>query len=187
MEFWLGRETLSHLQQPKLEQKVAELFERFRDSVYHYVIGIVSNPAEAEEVTQEAFLRLYCCLLKGVAIDNCRAWIFRVAHNLAIDFHRKSGPGEPMDSAIWDDACAHNPDPRPDPEQDLLNHERQQQFRAAVSRLSPQERHCLDLRAEGLRYREIAEVLGLPLSAVENSMERIVKKIRKQIYEQPSV
>jgi RNA polymerase sigma-70 factor (ECF subfamily) len=181
--FVLEQGSLSQVRQPLLEQKVSDLFDLLRDSVYRYVVGIVSSPAEAEELTQESFLQFYRCLLKGTAVDNCRAWIFRVAHNLAIDLQRKKGRYEPMNPTIWDEACEYHPDPQPDPEQDLLKQEAEQRFHRAVARLSAQERQCLDLRAEGLRYREIAEVFGLSRSAVENIMDRIVKKIRQEIYE----
>src|SRR5436190_2092812 len=65
-----------------IDQKVTELFEHLRDSVYRYLIVLTGNPAEAEEVTQEAFLKLCQCLQKGQTISHARTWVFRVAHNL---------------------------------------------------------------------------------------------------------
>ncbi|MBK7598140.1 MAG: sigma-70 family RNA polymerase sigma factor [Acidobacteria bacterium] len=57
-------------------------------------------------------------------------------------------------------------DVKPDAEQRLLANERQRQLRAVMMQLSPQQRHCLFLRAEGLNYREIGEVLGIGISTV---------------------
>ena len=69
----------------KLEQKVTGYFEQWRDPVYRYVVAAFGNSAQAEDVTQEAFLQLYRCLHAGQSIGNARAWVFRVAHNLAVN------------------------------------------------------------------------------------------------------
>jgi RNA polymerase sigma-70 factor (ECF subfamily) len=71
----------------------------------------------------------------------------------------------------------------PEAETSLLRAERNRQVRGALALLSSQERHCLELRAEGLRYREIAEVLGLNISTVTTFVVRAVKKIARQVHE----
>src|SRR3984893_6810424 len=72
-----------------LQQRVTKIFELLRDPVYRYLFRVLDNPHEAEDLTQEVFLRLYMYLHKGQTVTNIRAWVFRVAHNLAIDQHRK--------------------------------------------------------------------------------------------------
>src|SRR6266516_3354255 len=73
-----------------LEEKVGQLFELLRDPVYLYLIAVLGNSAEAEDITQETFLRLYRALHRGQSITNVRFWLFRVAHNLAFDQREKS-------------------------------------------------------------------------------------------------
>ena len=73
----------------RLEQKVSELFELLRDPIYRYVCRLIRKRAEAEDLTQETFLRLYDSLQKGHAMGNVRPWLYRVAHNLAIDWLRR--------------------------------------------------------------------------------------------------
>ena len=68
-----------------LEEKVSQLFELLRDPVYLYLTAVLGSPAEAEDITQETFLRLYRALHRGQVINNVRFWLFRVAHNLAFD------------------------------------------------------------------------------------------------------
>ena len=68
-----------------LEEKVSQLFELLRDPVYLYLTAVLGNSAEAEDITQETFLRLYRALHRGQVINNVRFWLFRVAHNLAFD------------------------------------------------------------------------------------------------------
>jgi len=73
-----------------LEEKVGELFELLRDPIYLYLMAMLGNPAEAEDVTQETFLRLYRALHRGQSITNVRFFLFRVAHNLAFDLREKT-------------------------------------------------------------------------------------------------
>src|SRR6516164_7253385 len=68
-----------------LDQKISELFDSSREAVYRYVMTIVGSPAVAEEVTQEAFINLYNYLRSGQSVGHYRAWIFRAAHNLALN------------------------------------------------------------------------------------------------------
>ena len=66
-----------------LEEKVGQLFELLRDPLYLYLKAAIGDAAEAEDITQETFLRLYRELHGGRTINNVRFWVFRVAHNLA--------------------------------------------------------------------------------------------------------
>ena len=67
-----------------LQDQVSRLFEEARDDVYRYLLTLGLYPPQAQEATQEVFLRLYVTLRKGEEIQNPRAWIFRVAHNLGL-------------------------------------------------------------------------------------------------------
>ena len=69
------------------------------------------------------------------------------------------------------------------PEQDLLERERLTRFHRAVENLSDQQRRCLHLRLEGLRYPEIAAVLGISASAVGEFLRRAIVRLRKVTHE----
>ncbi len=131
----------------------------------------------AEEIAQETFLRLYEALRKGLETANARAWTFRVARNLWVDsrreFRRYAPPGPHLASRL-NQALR---DSKPDPEQWLLERERVQLVQAEMMRLTPLQRECMRLRAQGLPYREIAETLGVPMPsavyAVRGGIERL--------------
>lgn len=167
----------------KLEQKVTQLFETLREPVYRYLVATFSNPAEAEEITQEAFLRLYRHLHSGQAINDVRSWIFRVAHNLAVDALKNNKHFTPNDPAAWNEICQLIVDPSLDPEQVVLQREKYERLHAALNQLSPQQRQCLHLRAEGFRYREIAEILEIDISSVVEFLRRGIKRLIAQINE----
>ena len=183
-ELSLDEKLLRSIQVPsKLKERVGELFELLQGPVYRYLVGILEDSTEAEDLTQEAFLRLYLAVRKGETIGSIRPWIFRVAHNLAVDQQRKGRHTGTLDQDQLDLTCDRTPDSSPDAEQRVLIKEQHQRIQSALARLSPQERRCLDLRTEGLRYREIAETLGIRVSTVVNFLERGIVKIMRQIHE----
>jgi DNA-directed RNA polymerase specialized sigma24 family protein len=71
-----SKEVLQERQTTELEAKVSELFLAFKLPVYRYLLGVLGNRDDAEEMTQDVFLSLYGTLQKGTRIDNVRAWIF---------------------------------------------------------------------------------------------------------------
>ena len=105
-----------------------------------------------------------------------RAWIFRVAHNLAIDQQRKSRQLEPVDASVQTEAW----DLTPSADQEILIQERHKRLRQALVSLSSQERHCLELRAEGLSYREIADIFKMRLPTLVKYFGRIMRKLVKE-------
>jgi RNA polymerase sigma-70 factor (ECF subfamily) len=167
----------------KLNQKITQMYELWRDSVYRYLVLATGNYAEAEEITQEAFLQLFRCLLGGQDIRNARAWIFRVAHNFAINRRASEKYLVAMDAASWERLCVLHRDPGLDPEQSVLEEEYQQRLKTAFKLLPAQQQQCLLLRAEGFRYEQISGILGISPSNVAQSLHRGIKKLMRDHYE----
>jgi RNA polymerase sigma-70 factor, ECF subfamily len=160
------------------QERVTRAFEDAREDVYHYLLTFGLSPPLAQEAAQEVFLRLYVALENGDAIQNMRAWVFRVAHNLGIDMRTKWQPSrlEPEREAALRDTARTI-------EADLIERERMEQLSCAWKTLSPQQRQCLHLRAEGLRYREIAEAMGISISSVREFLGRAVLKLQRSVHE----
>jgi RNA polymerase sigma-70 factor (ECF subfamily) len=161
------------------EQSLPQLFTELRDPLCRYLLSLGLKPAEAEDAAQESFLRLCERVAQEGAQNqsNIRGWIFRVAHNLARDHYRYSQrrPAEALDDNM--EAVDASSDSRPTPEEHLLERERDKRLKAALERLPAEQRHCLHLRAEGLRYREIAEVLGVSTSTVAEWVQHALKSL----------
>lgn len=159
-----------------LDHEVTKLFETQRGAVYRYVVTIVGIPAIAEEIVQEAFVRLYVCLRKGMAIEYHRAWVFRAAHNLALnDNARRVRTSATVD---WTELCSQCQDSAPDPEQRVLEEESFLGLRTAMAALPALQRQCILLRVEGFRHREIGEILGVSKSTVAESLRRAMRKLK---------
>lgn len=159
----------------RLEQEVAQMFEQLRNPLFRYVLSLGLSPQDAEEIIQECFLLLFQHLQAGKDRSNLRGWIFRVAHNLGL----KQRSRQSQYGSTEADELSSHPHPDPDPEQLFASRQRQQRLRAALNALSEQDRSCLSLRAEGLRYREIAEVLNVSLGSVAQSLERGLTRLAR--------
>jgi RNA polymerase sigma-70 factor (ECF subfamily) len=161
---------------------LAETFTELRAPICRYLLALGLDPGQAEEVLQETFLRLCQHLAMDGREANLRGWVFRVAHNLAKDEHRRKRrrPAQSFEDAQGKiDADAHA-DSRATPEQQLIAQEREGQLIAALERLPTHQQQCLHLRAEGLRYREIAEVLGAGVSTVAEWVQQALRTLGKE-------
>ncbi|MGH9722476.1 MAG: RNA polymerase sigma factor, partial [Bryobacteraceae bacterium] len=89
----------------------------------------------------------------------------------------------PRISVLWDELKETLVDGQPTPEQRAISSQRAAELQSAMNSLTARQRDCLHLRAEGLRYREIAEILGISLWSVVDALERAVGKMRKTVVE----
>lgn len=158
-----------------LHRQVTDAFEDARDDVFRYLITLGLYPAQAQDATQEVFLRLYLEMKKGEQIRNVRAWVFRVAHNLGLQIRAKEDALRPFDPGIEETLR----DSNQSPELGLIERERMLRLHSALEALSPQQRQCLQLRAQGLRYQEIAETIGIGVSTVSEFLRRAIQRLRK--------
>ena len=163
-----------------LEKKVAAYFEQWRDPVNRYVVAAFGDPMEAEEITQEAFLQLYRQLHSGQSITNVRAWVFRTAHNLAVNRIKSQQFIELLNEDSWEELRGSVVDTASNPEQRLLELEKFGRLRIAIARLTPPERQCLHLRTKGLRYREIADILNVGTTTVADTLNRVIGKLTQE-------
>jgi RNA polymerase sigma-70 factor (ECF subfamily) len=161
-----------------LDEQVVTLFDQFRAPLLRYLCGFQIPPQDAEEILQEVFLSLFQHLRLRRSEANLQGWIFRVAHNLALK-SRLKGKRRAERFTYLPDVTAIAADQSPGPEEAAAARQRQQRLLAVVHALPEQDQLCLSLRAEGLRYREIAEVLGMSLGAVANSIERSMVRLMR--------
>ena len=156
-------------------EAVLRLFDVHRDGVHRYVRALGIPDRDAEDVVQDVFLALFHHVARGRPRTNLRGWIFRVGHNLALRHLKREARRRRVGTDLlsgWTVAA-------PSPEDRYASRQRRARLAAAVNALPARERRCLQLRAEGLRYREIARVLGLSLGTVANTMARALARLRR--------
>lgn len=161
----------------RLEEEIVYLFERFRGPLMRYLWSLGLTLPDGEEVIQEVFLSLFQHLRCGKSRENLRGWLFRVAHNLALKSRcRTSRDSEARSEAATGEQVV---DSGPSPEDQVVFSQTQRRLLAVVRALPEQDCRCLSLRAEGLRYREIAEILDMSLGAVCFSLARSLARIAR--------
>jgi RNA polymerase sigma-70 factor (ECF subfamily) len=150
------------------EQELIYWYRAEADRLYRYASLLLGDAETAEDVIQETFLQLFAALRSGAGIRDCRAWLYRVARNACMARRRNR----------WRDESELPPEaaqPAVSPEQE---YERRQLARQLVRALSRRELECVRLRAEGLSYAEIADVLHLRCGTVGALLSRALAKCR---------
>ena len=152
-----------------LEQMVA----RHGGWAARFAERLTGNPATAEEIVQDAFLRLWHNAERWEGRSRFSTWFYRVLHNLAIDRLRlRRASHEELDEDL--------PDPEPGPELSLQRERRDARVRAALDRLPERQRAALVLsHYEGLSQAEAAAVLGVNEGALESLLSRARARLRE--------
>ena len=161
----------------RLREEVVHLFDRYRKPLLPYLSSFGIACQDGEEIIQEVFLLLLRHLEQGKSRENLPGWIFRVAHNLALkklELTRRDSSAR-----AGRDAGELAIDRDPNPEQALIHGQTQKHLLSVVNALAEQDRRCLLLRAEGLNYRQIAEVLEISLGSVSTSLAQSLAKIAR--------
>lgn len=149
-------------------EALAELYGAVRGAVYATALGILRSVPDAQDVTQDVFVRIWDSAGGYRPQGTPMAWILTIARNMALMRLRGSGRTEPMDEAAWSALSAPG-----------LTPEDRTALRAALERLADEERQIVLLHAAaGLKHREISQLLQIPLATVLSKYHRALKKLR---------
>lgn len=163
------------------EEQVTVYFLEHSEAVYRYLVCVFRSESDAEEVTQEAFLRLYRTLTANDRIENPKAWVLTVARRLMLDRLKHQRYETPRLCELTEAIGELVADPAPTPEEALLDRRRRQALTVAVGNLTELQRHCLHLRSEGLRLRQIGEIVQLDLRRVAEVIQRAVVRLQRSV------
>jgi RNA polymerase sigma-70 factor (ECF subfamily) len=161
-----------------LQDEVIALFDEFRGPVLRYLLSLRVPVTDAEEIVQEVFLSLFRHLRDGKPRVNLPGWIFTVTHNLAMRYRirAKRRAERFTDGGRFRETAR---DWAPNAQDRLEALERRERLLAAARALPEKDQCCLALRAEGLRYREIARALGMSLGSVAHSLARALQRLSR--------
>ena len=158
-----------------------DLMKRYKGQIYAYLLRSVKNYEDAEELTIEVFFKAYRALNTWKPQARFSTWLYKIAHNLSIDFHRAKARrqtyslddeelsiDEPTAVDLWSN-----------PEWDIEEKDRHRVIRDAMDQLSPKQKAVFMLnRYQGLQIKEITEVLGMAEGTVKIHLHRAVKKLQ---------
>lgn len=168
------------LEDTSLRRVVLDLYDRDHLGLRRYVAFLGADSETVQEIVQESFLRVHQHLLSGGDRTNLRAWLYRVAHNLVRN-SQTSARACKTDYLPDLSSSEEIPANMMSAEQTVLQTEREARFKSALESLSSTQRECLALRARGLKYREIGEVLNLSVSSVGEHVQRGLERLKELI------
>src|SRR5919206_2278625 len=159
-------------QRPRVDRGFERLYRRHVADVYHYALGVLRNPADAEDVTQTTFLNALRAYDRGERPQAPQNWLIAIAHNVCRQRFRQS-LRRPHEVAFDDDVADRIVDDDVPSAEDI---------RRALGHLAFNQRAALVMRElEGRTYAEIAEILGVSVGAVETLLFRARRALREQL------
>jgi len=164
------------------EASFEELVRRYQRPIAAYVYRMVGDYDAALDLTQEVFIKVYNSLSRYRSEFKFSTWIYKIAHNAAIDHLRRFAVREHALASEFDGEprIVSIESRRPTPEQESEREERRSEIESVVDELSPAYRELIVLRhSHDLSYDEIAEVTGLPLGTVKNRLFRARDAMRE--------
>ena len=163
------------------EASFEELVRRYQRPIAAYVYRMVGDYDSALDLTQEVFIKVYNSLNRYRSEFKFSTWIYKIAHNAAIDHLRRHAVREQTLSGSVDGERREVTieSKRLTPEQESERKERRMEIESVVQLLQPAYRELIVLRhSHDLSYDEIAEVTGLPLGTVKNRLFRAREAMR---------
>jgi RNA polymerase sigma-70 factor, ECF subfamily len=162
-----------------------EIVRRYERPIFGLIARMVRDEAQAEDLTQDTFLKMFRALASYNRGMRFSSWLFRIAHNTAIDYlrQRKLLIATPIDPDDDSDPLQELPDPAAiSPERSAERAELASAVDQALDRVRPDYRAVLVLRyQEGLEYQEISEILGAPLGTVKTFLHRARRDLAREL------
>lgn len=168
-----------------------DLFEvlvaRYEKPIFNYVYGMVRHRQDAEDLTQEAFVKAFFALKTYKESFEFSTWMYRIARNVCLDYFRRQkirsffSLNTPVGEEEEDEIGDFLPSGK-DPEEGVLEGELLERVSEAVGKLPWKFREVIVLRyVEELPYEDIAQILGVPVGTVKTYLHRAKLKLKEML------
>jgi RNA polymerase sigma-70 factor (ECF subfamily) len=166
-----------------LADEVEAFYLSHHASLYRFLIASRCPAELAPDLLQEAFLRLYQNLRAGKSIERPRSWLVSVVQNLLFNHFRKYNREVAIDEVFGEAETRTGDDDLSNPELRYARRQRIRQLADAMRQLTSTQSRYLLLRAEGLKFREIAALHGVSTGTVADACSRALEKLRNLTHE----
>jgi len=159
-----------------------ELISLFDKKIYNYCLRMTNNRSDAEDLAQEVFLKVYKNLKNFRKDSKFSTWIYRIAYNTCVDNYRKKRLKLlPLNKIIDEEQQDIDiPSPGPLPEEQVISNEKYSLIKECIAQLKPRYKSAIILRdIHNYSYREIAEILDIPIGTVKSDINRGRALLRK--------
>ena len=162
--------------------QLAILFERHHRALFRYFVSMNSAREQAEDLVQDVFFRMLRYRESYDPAQSFTAWMYQIARNAGVDQVRKRRPAEVVDIDVLVERRAELVSALPGPEENASHHQDLALLRRAMGQLPDDKREILILsRFQGMKYEDIAEVLGCEVGTVKVRVYRAIRAL-EQIY-----
>ena len=171
------------------QKAFSAIVNRYREQIYHFIFKMVKDRAQAEDLTQETFIKAFRALASFNSNYAFSTWLYKIAANNCIDYFRKKKlattsidtPIQAKDGGLRRDF----PDGQEGPESQLISKERTNQIQLAIDSLPEKYKQAIMLRhSQDQSYEEIAQELNLPLGTVKVRIFRAREMLKSKLKDQ---
>ena len=156
-----------------------ELLEIYYAEIYAYLRRLCGNRADAEDLTQQTFLKVWSSLDGFKGRSRFSTWLYSIARNTCIDYQRKNSGKNPVRSEQWLDECI---DDNPGPFANVAERQSARRLYETVEQLDEDKREIVHLHYyQGLSLKQTAEVLGIANSTVKYRLREVFKILRARL------
>ncbi|MDO4415655.1 MAG: RNA polymerase sigma factor [Erysipelotrichaceae bacterium] len=155
------------------ESAFRKLYEQMSSAVFAYALSVVKNRADAEDIMQDTFLKIRAAAHLYEADGKAKSWIFTIVRNLCMMHFRENRRqiDTPADEMTYMEDLSF-----------IEDHETRLTVRSVLKELNDEESQIIILHAvSGMKHREIASILNIPLATVLSKYHRGLKKLRKNL------
>jgi len=162
------------------EDACRKILNLYKSRIFSYVYRMIRNYHDAEDITFDTFIRCFKSLSSFDRTRSFSTWLFTIAHNVTIDFIRKNK----QQYEYYDERHA----AKEDFVEEYEKKKKMERIEEALAKLPPLERELIVLfHKEECSYKEISEILKIPVSTIKIKLHRARKKLRGIIHETPKM
>ena len=155
------------------KEAFGDLYELYLNEMYRYVFYRVNNHLDAEDLTEQVFLKAWKSLPTFQGKSSFRSWIYRIAYGTVIDHYRTRKPVVALDETNSPEVA------EPQPEEQAIHQEKADLVASIIKQLAPLQQHVLILRfINGFNTEETAEILDRSTGAVRVIQHRALKAMQ---------
>ena len=156
-----------------------ELLQTYYKDIYAYLRRLCGSRQEAEDLTQQTFLKVWASFDNFAGRSNFYTWLYRIAHNTLIDWQRSNTVrAQSRRDEWWKECVDHNPEPFAN----VVEFQLAQRLYQAVEQLDEDKKHVVHLHYyQGLSIRETAKVLGIATSTVKYRLREVFKILKTKV------
>ncbi|MCD8510916.1 MAG: RNA polymerase sigma factor [Bacillus sp. (in: Bacteria)] len=159
------------------DEELEEWYNLYSDAIFKYICVMTRDYQQAEDLTHETFIKAYNGYETFQHEAETKTWLFRIAHNVTIDFHRKRKPLRIIESFLQN-----KKDSNPLPEETLQMKEEAKELYKALGQLKPAYREVIVLRKiKGFTVKEASEILGWSENKVKVTLHRAIPILKDKL------